>query len=186
MKQNNKKTPGPLDGLYDFSILRDLRKREQMNIQEVARLSSVSPAVISKLERNQSSAELTTLFRLSRVFGMNTTDLLTLAECRTSHKTKAESHVSGGFTFQEIRYANVRCLLGTAKAGDKTSRPEVHQDDYELAWVLKGSVSVSLPAEKHELKSGDAIQFDAVLCHSYEALEDSEMLILHLKKAKRF
>jgi len=38
--------------MYDFSILRDLRKRSGLNIADVSARSGVSAAVISKLERN--------------------------------------------------------------------------------------------------------------------------------------
>jgi transcriptional regulator with XRE-family HTH domain len=177
---------GSLADMYDFSVLRELRKRENLNIAEVSERSSISPAVISKLERNQTRAELETLFRLSRVFGMNATDLLALAESRTAHKTKASSHSSNGFRFQEVQYGNVRCLFGSGTAGQKVSRPEIHQDDYEIGWVLQGRVRVSLPNETHELKVGDAIQFDAILSHTYEVLEDCQIIIIQLRKGKRF
>ena len=172
--------------MLDFSVLRHLRKRESLTIEEVSRLSGVSPAVISKPERNKSSAELETLFRLSRVFGLNTADLLGLAESRTAHQKKSKEHVSGGFTFQRVDYANVECFHGFASKGARISRPEVHQDDYEVCWVLNGAVRIVLPQETHELRENDSLQFDALLEHTYEALEDSELMILHLSKGKRF
>jgi transcriptional regulator with XRE-family HTH domain len=172
--------------MYDFSILRDLRKREGLNIEDVSRQSGISPAVISKLERNQTIAELETLFKLSRVFGMNATDLLSLVESHAAHKSSETEHTAGGFHFRQISYGNVRCLLGEAKKSQKVTRPEVHQDDYELCWVICGKVKVSLSTETHDLKAGEAIQFDAILEHTYEALEDSQMIVLHLRKGKRF
>lgn len=172
--------------LFDFSVLRELRKRENLTLSEVAEKSGISPAVVSKLERNQTSVELSTLFRLGRVFGLSATDLLSLAEIRTGHKTRATSHRTNGFAFQEVAYGNVRCLVGTAPAGGKMSRPEVHGDDYEVCWVRKGRLRFTLPNESHELQAGEAIQFDAVLEHSYEALEDCEVVLVHLRKGKRF
>lgn len=172
--------------MYDFTVLRDLRKREQLSIADVSSQSGVSPAVISKLERNQTVAELETLFKLSRVFGMSATDLLALAECRTAHKQSATVHGAGGFRFDTIQYANVRALRGRATAGAEVSRPEVHRDDYEVCWVLSGKILFRLPAETHELGPGEAIQFDAILDHTYQALEDCEIIIIHLRKDKRF
>jgi transcriptional regulator with XRE-family HTH domain len=78
--------------MYDFSVLRQLRKREGLTIADLSSRSGVSPAVISKLERNQTSAELPTLFYLGRAFGMNATDLLMLAESRTAHRSKETQH----------------------------------------------------------------------------------------------
>lgn len=172
--------------MYDFSVLRELRKGKQLSIADVSGQCGVSPAVISKLERNQTMAELETLFKLSRVFGMSATDLLGLAESRTAHKATASAHDAGGFQFQTIKYGNVRALRGTAKAGARVSRPEVHRDDYEVCWVLSGRILFRLPSENHPLGPGEAIQFDAILDHTYEALEDCELIIIHLRKDKRF
>ncbi|HUK82730.1 MAG TPA: XRE family transcriptional regulator [Verrucomicrobiae bacterium] len=172
--------------IYDFSVLRSLRKQHDLTIEQVAGRSGISPAVISKLERNQSVAELETLFRLAHVFGMTATDLLALAEKRTSQRATGASHVGGEFVFKEVVYGNVRCLFGSAPKGAKVSRPEIHQDDYEVCWVLSGKIRLTLPHEKHELDDGEALQFDAILHHTYEALETSQLIILHLRKGKRF
>jgi transcriptional regulator with XRE-family HTH domain len=172
--------------MFDFSVLRDLRKREGLTMETVSARSGVSVAVISRLERNQSTAELETLFKLSRVFGMNTADLLALAESRSAHRAEESRHRSGGFEFREIHYGNARCLYGVARKGSTLSRPEVHGDDYEICWVLKGRICFRLPHEQHELSAGQAIQFDAIFEHTYEAIDDSELMIVHMRKEKRF
>jgi len=174
------------EAMYDFSFLRQLRKRDDLTIGDVSGRSGISTAVISKLERNQTRAELETLFKLSRVFGLATNELIALAESRTSQRANSVKHVAGGFVFREVAYSNVRCLFGAAPKGARVSRPEIHRDDYEVCWVLSGKVRFTLPDEKHELTSGEAIQFDAILHHTYEALEDSKVVIIHLRKGKRF
>ena len=68
----------------------------------------------------------------------------------------------------------------------KVSTPELHRDDYELCWVLRGKLKFSLPKETHVLSAGMSLQFDALMHHSYEAMEDVEMLLIHLRKGKRF
>lgn len=175
--------PAPM---FDFSVLRDLRKRDGLSIEQVSKSSGVSTAVISKLERNQSTAELSTLFRLARVFGLNATDLISLAESRTAHLTQTSAHQSGEFSFKEIAYGNVRLLFGEAPSGAKVSRPEIHADDYEICWVLSGQMRVNLPHESHVISAGGAIQFDAILHHTYEAEEACQVIIAHLRKGKRF
>ena len=167
--------------LFDFSILRDLRKKAQLSIADVSAGSGVSASVISKLERNQTRAELDTLYRLARVFGITAAELLSLAD-----PLHATEHRSEEFTFQEINYKNIRCLHGSAPKGSRVSRPKIHRDDYELCWVLSGALEITLPSERHELAAGQSLQFDALLEHTYLALEDCELLILHIRKEKRF
>lgn len=173
-------------GMFDFSILREIRKREGLTLEEVASRSGLSIAVISRLERNQTSAELETLYKLGRVFGMSATDLLALSESRMAHLKGEESYRSDGFQFRMIRYANHACFLAVAKAGSRIRKPEIHHDDHETCWVIEGKVRIELPHETVELAAGQSLQFDAIQEHSYEAVEDSQLILVHLKKGKRY
>jgi transcriptional regulator with XRE-family HTH domain len=179
-------TKSPSVPVFDFSILRDLRKREGLTLADMSRQTGVSTSVISKLERNRTQAELETLYKLSRVFGISATDLLSLAESRIAHRKTSVEYASDEFLFRRVRYANLTCLHGTARAGGTVSRPEVHRDDYEVCWVLKGTVRITLPDEQYDLQEGEALQFDAILEHTYQALADCEIVILHLTKGNRF
>lgn len=172
--------------ICDFSILRELRKHAKMSIADLAEKSGISPSVISKLERNQSQAELDTLYKLARVFGLTLTDLVNLAENRTSHRVESESYTTGDFRFDRVDYGNMRVMHGFAPANGSLSRSGVHRDDTELCWVLKGKVKLFLGEVAHILEVGNSIQFDALLPHTYETLEETEVLIVHLRKGKRF
>ena len=171
---------------FDFSAVRDLRKQRGLTMADVAERSGVSIAVLSKLERNQTRAELDTLYRISRVFGLTVADLISLAENRSSQVTVAEKYSVHGFDMQRIRFSNITCMRTTASVGSALSRPEVHGDDYEVCFVEKGSIELSLPHEKHRLNAGEAIQFDAAFMHRYEVVESCELAILHIPKRKRF
>lgn len=170
---------------YDFTILRNLRKAQGFTIADIAQASGISTAVISRIERNQAVPELDTLARLGKAFGISATDLLGLAEFRTAQITTSQHYVSGGFQMQHINFMNIQCFLGSALSGGTVSRPEVHHNDHEICWVLSGSIEMMLNEERHVLKEGDAIQFDAVLSHTYRALQDCKLLILHIRKGKQ-
>ena len=172
--------------MYDFSVLREIRKREGMTIENVSRRSGISSAVISKLERNQSSAELETLYKIGRVFGMTASNLIGLAESRLASKVESVNYESDGFSFQRISFGNMAAFLAEAKAGSSVFRPEIHQNDYETCWVLEGKVDITLPHENYELSAGQSVQFDAIQEHSYKAVEDTRMVIVHVRKSKRF
>jgi transcriptional regulator with XRE-family HTH domain len=170
----------------DFSIVRDLRKRAGMTLDDVSQISGVSIAGLSKLERNQNMIELDTLYRLARVFGLSATDLLNLAESCSAHCKDAESYTSGPFDFEKVSFKGIDCFYAKAKAGERLSKPEAHGDELEICWLRKGSIRISLPREEHLLMPGQALKFDAALEHSYEILKDSEMSIIHVEKTHRF
>lgn len=171
--------------LFDFSIIRELRKKHDLSIGVLAEKSGVSAPVISKLERNLSKAELDTLYKIARVFHMSCTELLNMAEAGMTSPVTVHSHTSEDFLFRKIRYKNMECLYGQAAEGGKVSRPAIHGDDYEICWVLSGELLLTLPTEKHLLKKDDSIRFDALLEHTYEAKEDCEIILMHIKKEQR-
>jgi transcriptional regulator with XRE-family HTH domain len=172
--------------ICDFRILRELRKSYDLSIAELSRQSGVSVSVISKLERNQTKAEVDTLFRLARVFRLSLGDLISLAENKVAHLLNEENYCSNGFRFRRIGYGNFRCMHGEAKAGTRLSTPDLHGDDLESCWVLEGKVKISLPNETCVLNSGMSVQFDALMPHTYEVLENCRIIIVHLKKGNRF
>jgi len=172
--------------MFDFSVLRDIRTRADMTLSALSAASGVSIAVISKLERNQTQAEVGTLYKIGRVFGMRATDILTLAEAPLSNRKESETYESDGFLFQAVRYSNASCIIASAPEGALVSKPEIHHDDHEICWVLRGSIRLTLPQEAQNLKAGQSIQFDAIQEHTYEALEDCQFIITHIRKGKRF
>ena len=171
---------------FDFSVLRTLRRQQGLTLADLSKRSGVSTAVISKLERNQQVPSLDTLYRIGRTFGMSATDLLALSESELAHRVTEKSHRTGQFKFREVRYANAVALLGEAPAGAALSRPEVHRDDTEVCWVLDGSLRLKLPHEAFQLEAGQSLQFDAIQEHTYEALANTRVIILHLRKDKRY
>jgi transcriptional regulator with XRE-family HTH domain len=172
--------------MYDLSVIRDLRKRNGLTLDDVQSRCGITPAVLSRIERNMVTPELETLYRLARVFGMTATDLLSLAEQRSAHTTVEETYANNGFSFRKITYGNISLFHGHAVKGAHISSPEIHHNEYEICWVLRGRLQVTLPGESHPLGAGEAMQFDAVLEHTYEALDESEVLIAHVKKGMRF
>jgi transcriptional regulator with XRE-family HTH domain len=173
-------------GMYQFSVLRDLRKRDGMTIADLSEKTGISSAVISKLERNQVVAGLGTLFRLARAFGITAAELLALIESRTAQCTRETDRVIEDFNFRQIEFANSKCYYAEAPKGARRSNPDAHRDDYEICWVLDGSLKVVLPYETHVLSAGDCLQFDALFEHTYEVLEDCRIIIQHIHKQKRF
>ncbi|MGB0744255.1 MAG: helix-turn-helix domain-containing protein [Opitutales bacterium] len=176
----------PSELTLDFSVVRDLRKRAGMTLEEVSGKSGISIAGLSKLERNQNMIELDTLYRLARVFGLSATDLLNLAESCSARLREAEFYKSGPFDFEKVSFKGIDCFHAKAEKGGELSKPEAHGDEFEICWLLSGSIRITLPREAHTLMPGQALKFDAALGHRYQILEDSEMTIIHIEKTHRF
>lgn len=172
--------------MYNFSVLRVLRRRENLTIAELSERAGVSTAVISKIERNQTIPEIKTLFRLARVFGVTASELLALMESQTAQCKQETERIVEDFHFREIEFSNSLCFYADAPKGAKRSNPDAHRDDYEICWVLDGVIKIVLPYETHKLTTGECLQFDALFEHTYEVLEDCRVIIQHIRKNKRF
>jgi len=170
--------------IYDFTVLRQLRKNQGLTITELATASGISTAVISRLERNQALPELETLARLARAFGMTAADLLGMAESRSLLHAQSQQYTSGGFQFTNVSFPNAQCFVGSALAGAKINRPEVHHNDLEICWVLQGTLEFTCNGQKRLLREGDAVEFDAVQSHEYMAIQDCRIVILHIRKGR--
>lgn len=170
---------------YDFSVLRDLRKLENMTIIDLSKKSGISPAVISKLERNQVVAGLGTLFRLAKIFALSATELLALMESRTAQKQKETHPIHGDFEFRQIEFADSICYYAEAPKGAKRPNPEEKRDGHETCWVLEGSVRITLPNEVHVISAGESLQFETLFEHTYEVLKDCKLVVHNVHKQKR-
>jgi len=174
------------DKEFDFSIVRDLRQRADLTLAEVSKRSGISIAGLSRIERNQTVLELGTLYRLARAIGLSGTDLLSLAESCSAHKKEAQVYSSGPFHFEKVSFKGTDLFYATAQEGEHLKKPEAHGDEFEICWVRSGKVQIALRREQHVLSAGESLKFDAALEHSYQILEDSEMVIAHLAKTHRF
>ena len=171
---------------WDFGVLRQLRRQLDWSIADLSERSGVAASVISKLERNWNKAELETLYKLSQAFSMNLSDLLALAEKRTAQQVAEQDYCSDGFSFRRVSYGNIRCMIASAPTGARLCKPSVHKEDSEMCWVQEGVVEIFVAGHRYKLEKGMSLQFDALLDHEYNVLEDCKLIITHLKKNKRF
>jgi len=171
---------------YDFTILRELRKKRGMTIAQLAEASGVSYVVISKLERNQGNPELRTLDRISAALKLPTHNLLALAEQkRPTRAAEARRTVLETAVCRGVDLDGTGLFYLTAPAGARGARseyPEHSEDHYEHCFVLDGRLRVTVRGEEFVLGPGEALRWDGLVDHAYEALEDSTFIVAVVPK----
>jgi len=162
---------------YDFSVLRELRKRRKLTIAKLSELSGVSYVAISKLERNKGNPELKTLDHIAQALAMPTHSLLALVERQRPISAKAATRplLQKGVS-RHVDLAGTRIFYITAPKGASGVAPEFHHDDYEHCFVLDGKVRTYIRGTPYTLGPGDALQWDCIFEHSYEVLEDATFI----------
>ncbi|MEW6041987.1 MAG: XRE family transcriptional regulator, partial [Elusimicrobiota bacterium] len=171
---------------YNFSILRQLRKRAEITIDDLAEKSGISFAVISKLERNIGNPELRTIAKVARALEISATDFISMAETIPPKRVKFRKYKSGDFYFCNAEFNNAKVLFGSAKKGGCVKKPEKHEDEFEVCMALEGKIKITMLDHFYVLNKGESIQFNALFEHEYKALEDCKVVIVHVRKEKSF
>jgi transcriptional regulator with XRE-family HTH domain len=149
------------------SRIRAERKDRGWSLDDLARRSGVSKAMISKIERGESSPTAVVLGRLSGAFGLTLSKLLARAEHAASRLVPAGEQAvwrdpATGYVRTAVSPEGsdvidlVRCELppGAAVAYPAAAFTFIHQQ----IWMLKGRLHFIEGAEIHELCSGDCLQ----------------------------
>ena len=171
---------------HDFSILRRLRKAANLTLNELAEKSGVSYAVISRLERNQANPSLDAIANLSAVFNLTSSELIAMSEPERPALYTAGSYRNRGFQFQRTELDQMVILHGRAAKGEKLHNPEKNSDDIEYLTVLDGRLKLILNDKEFELEPGHTIRFGAFFDHTYEAMTDITLQIIHFPKGQRW
>lgn len=171
------------NGLSKYGIgakLRRLRLRKSMGLQELSRHTGLSPALLSKLERDVMHPTLPTLLRIAMVFSVGLDyffvpepkPLLEIVRKKDrmrfpdSPDAKALAYHFESLDFPVPRPALNAYLAEFETVEDKARRPHEHAG-VEFLYLMSGRLRIQVGGEQHELDEGDAIYFDASVPHSY-------------------
>ncbi|MHB8501080.1 MAG: helix-turn-helix domain-containing protein [Candidatus Acidiferrales bacterium] len=171
-------------GLNDYGIgekLRGLRLRKKMGLVELGRHTSLSAAMLSKVERGKLFPTLPTLLRIAMVFGVGLEYFFSddqkrhvVAVVRRAQRKRFPERPDGrdiSFYFESLDFAAVERKLNAYHAEFQPLQPGKarvhHHPGVEFLSVLRGRLELHIGTEDHILESGDSIYFDSSLSHSY-------------------
>ena len=172
------------DGLSKYSVgekLRALRLRKKIGLVDLGKHTSLSPALLSKLENGKMFPTLPTLLRIAMVFNVGLEHFFSapesgpaLAVVRRKERRRfpdAPDAKDPAYHFESLdfpvqdRRLNAYYAEFNPLAEDKV-KPH-HHAGVELIYLLKGSLEVRIGKEEHTLEEGDAMYFDASVPHGY-------------------
>jgi transcriptional regulator with XRE-family HTH domain len=172
------------DGLSSYSIgpkLRALRLKKKMGLVDLGKHTSLSPALLSKIENEKMFPTLPTLLRIAMVFNVGLEFFFSPPEsgpvlCVVRRKARqrfpdSPDSESPAYHFESLdfpakdRRLNAYFAEFHPVAADKVRR---HQHGgVELIYMLGGSLEVAIGKDVHTLDEGDAMYFDASVDHGY-------------------
>jgi len=174
------------EGLSKYAIgskLRRLRLRKSMGLLELSKHTGLSPALLSKLERDVMHPTLPTLLRIAMVFSVDLDyffvpepkpilEIVRKSERMRFPDSPDEKKVRYYFESLDFR-APQRALssyLAEFEAVEQTDDRWHQHPGIELLYVISGRLELQTKTAKHELSEGDAVYFDSTTPHGYRRL----------------
>src|SRR5579883_1117385 len=171
------------DGLGKYAIgakLRRLRLRKSMGLLDLSKHTGLSPALLSKLERDVMHPTLPTLLRIAMVFSVEldyffvpepkpVLEIVRKGErMRFPDSADEKTHY---YHFESLDFPAPQRVLNSYFAEFEPidiADNRFHQHPgVELLYVISGKLELRTQFANHELSEGDAVYFDSTAPHGY-------------------
>jgi len=159
--------------------IRALRDAMGLSLRDLAQRSGVSAPMLSQVERGETSPTLAVAARIAAGLELTLSQLLRLDEdghVVVRRRGEGRKRRRAGHRVEELtpplpgQRADVslhRLDPGAVTGGP--GDPPIHEPgSRETAVVVEGTVTLVIDGERHELRTGDSVTFDADLAHHFE------------------
>lgn len=163
--------------------LRRLRVKRGLSLERLARVSGVSRAMLGQIELGQSTPTINVLWKIARAFDVPFSTLITDSQVPNATVIQREgakrlTSSDGSFTSRAlfpINSARMTEFYELCLAPGAIERAEAHPSGTtENLVVTSGRVEIRVDHERHELRDGDAILFEADVPHAYSNIGDAD------------
>lgn len=177
-----------VEGLQPYALgekLKALRLKKSMGLVELGKHTSLSAAMLSKLECGKLFPTLPTLLRIAMVFGVGLdyffTDerkhhVVTIARKaeRMRFPEAPDRGNSVAYHFESLNFKATERKLNAFYAEFESipaedARTHLHAG-VELLYLIAGKLELTIGSDIYILDSGDAIYFDATVRHTYRRI----------------
>ncbi|KAB8305561.1 XRE family transcriptional regulator [Rouxiella chamberiensis] len=149
--------------------LQSLRKTQGLSLEQLANNSGVSKAMISKIERQDSSPSASLLGRLAASLGVSLAQLLSEenpqpAPLRPQANQEVWQDPDIGYLRRQVtaheENGAPELVEITLPAGARVSYPGWHQQAYkQRLWMVEGTLDIRYGDENYAMATGDALTF---------------------------
>ena len=175
-QERNGATNGNAPAFSVSERLRSLRTEHDLSLDQLAKRAGLTKGFLSMVERGVKAPSISSLLRLSQVYGLSIGGLLDDPKSgepsyslvrRTERKKFAREGSLYGYRYEAIAFRKKRKRMEPFLVSPPLKAPRrffEHQGD-EMVYVLSGQVEIQLDSEKIRLAPGDCIYFDATIPH---------------------
>ena len=159
--------------------IRSLREGLDLSLRDLAERSGVSAPMLSQVERGETSPTISAATKIASGLDLTLSQLLRLDEgehVAVVRRGEGRKRRRGGHRIEELtpplpgQRADVsRHRLEPGAATGGPDDPPIHEaGSRETAVFLRGTATLVVDGEAHELHEGDSVTFDADVPHHFE------------------
>lgn len=160
-----------------------LREAMDFSLRDLAERSGVSATMLSQVERGATSPTLAVATKIASGLDLSLSQLLRLDETPhvvVSRAAEHRRHRRGGHLIEELTppLPGLRADVSShgldpgSSTGGKDDSPMHEPGSRETAVVLEGQLVLAIDQDRHLLREGDSVTFDADLPHHFENVSD--------------
>ncbi len=161
--------------------IRALRLKKKMGLVELGQHTGLSPALLSKIERDRLFPTLPTLLRIALVFSVGLDFFFAgarekplLAVVRKAERVRLPDlpgSLQVAYRFESLDYPATERRFNSYYAeffplAVDRLRPHAHSG-VEFIYALAGTLSVHVAGDQYALEAGDSMYFDSSIPHGY-------------------
>ncbi|WCN36176.1 helix-turn-helix transcriptional regulator [Aneurinibacillus uraniidurans] len=165
------------------------RKKNGMTIREFADYAGISTSLISQIERGQANPSLSVLELIAKALNVplftlfineiNTDSLISRKHDRKKVYREDRHHVVYDVLTPDFMKAHIKLLLMDLHANASTTESYYsHDDQEEIAVIMKGQAYVELEGTEYCLDEGDVVRIPPNVRHRFLNKSDEPIHIL--------
>ena len=168
--------------------VRELRKKRNWTLEQLAAASGVSRSMLSEIERGNANPTLAVAFRVAQAFSMTLGDLVDAPDATPKSRIDVIRADDPAYTFRSDKNVRIRTLsplrleksveyyeLTLRPGASLTSSPHF-EGARELLTVERGTVKVTSAGDTVTLNPGDSAHYPADVPHAIKNTADGEAL----------
>ena len=155
------------------AVLRGLRQRHDMSLQDVADRSGLSVSFLSAVERGQSDISLGRLGRLAQVFGYDIGSLLGYTAQRSTptfmeDRDRLVVDRGEGIDYRVFRLPGLNFELISATFEPRTEfRDAITHEGLDIVYVLNGRLVLEYDGIDYPMRAGDCTIYSGAYPHRF-------------------
>jgi len=155
-------------------LIRALRRKQKISIEQLAERTGLSTGLISQLERDLTGPSVASLWKISKALNVSINYFFEGYEesdpiVRKSDRKKIQlpnSNITYELLCPNLQKA-IEMLLVQIEPGECSTEDKISHEGEECGYVISGTLKVKWGDKEYILEEGDSIYFDSTVPHRY-------------------